>query len=91
MVEIVVASDMEYMVFSILLHILIEKKGQIKNRFNPFIPASKIEKKEFLSKETKNLTNQVDNNNSVYIVHSYKSIQSKNFLLLEPLILKLHH
>jgi hypothetical protein len=47
MVEIVVASDMEYMVFSILLHILIEKKGRIKNRFNPFIPASKTEKKNF--------------------------------------------
>jgi len=92
MVEIVVALNMEYMVFSIPLHILSEKQTnkQIKNHFNQSVPASKRIQKN-LNTKIKNLTNQVDNNNFVYIVHSYKSIQSKNFQLLEPLILKLHH
>jgi hypothetical protein len=47
MVEIVVALNMEYMVFSIPLHILSEKKQTDKKKilFNQFIPASKRNKK----------------------------------------------
>ncbi len=54
------------------------------------IPAS-TKNNSIYSKISRLKTNRVDNNNFVYIVHSYKSIQSKNFPLLQPLILKLHH